>query len=400
MADRLSVLYAAIFVSIISAAVVATDGLALSTNAVVGGDFLAFYTAGEFALSGDALSAYNFTEFDARLREHSGLNVLGMMWQYPPTVFFLTAPLALAPYKISYVLWVLAGWLTFAQTLRYLGLRGATLRILICSPLCVAFLTYGQLNFLTSSLLLLASFEPRQRWLVAGVAAGLLTIKPQLGLLLPFAFLAVGAWRTIAVAALTTVILHAPSLFVYGFEGWSYFISAVGRLNADITTSATLTPPQGMTTLFGQLKMLGLNGVTAINIQYVATACMAVLVALVWRRPFSAVGKSAFLIAAAMLAAPYAYGYEMTALLFAAVYLAKTGSSYKSPYGLFLLIGWVLIATSMILPVPAPLNIHFALSVATIIFVVLALRSETSNKTSVKRDTLLTPLVAPQPSHR
>ena len=312
MADRLSVLYPAIFLGVIAATTIAADGIAMSTSAIVGGDFLAFFTAGQFAVSGDALSAYDFAEFDARLQENTGLTVHGMMWQYPPTVFFLTAPLALAPYKVSYILWVLAGWLAFAQTLRYLGLRGATLRVLIFSPLCVAFITYGQLNFLTASLLLLASFEPRRRWLVAGIAAGLLTIKPQLGILIPFAFLAVGAWRTIAVAALTAVVLHTPSLLVFGLDGWREFLTAVGRLNADITTNALLTPPQGMTTLFGQLKMLGVDGALAINIQYVATACLAVLVTVVWRRSFSAAGKSAFLVAAAMLAAPYAYGYEMT----------------------------------------------------------------------------------------
>jgi len=185
MADRLSVLYAVLFVGIIAVATIAADGIAYSDSAVVGGDFLAFYTAGQFALSGEALSAYDFALFDARLQETSGLELLGMMWQYPPTVFFLTALLALASYKISYFLWLLTGWSTLAFTLRSIGIHGATLRMLLCSPLCVAFVVYGQLNLFTSSLLILAAFDPRRRFLIAGIAAGLLTIKPQLGILRP-----------------------------------------------------------------------------------------------------------------------------------------------------------------------------------------------------------------------
>jgi|GEM_PF-4499067 len=141
MADRLSVLYAVLFVGIIAVATIAADGFAYSDSTVVGGDFLAFYTAGQFALSGEALSAYDFALFDARLQETSGLELLGMMWQYPPTVFFLTASLALASYKISYFLWLLTGWSTLAFALRSSAYT-APRCVCFCARLSVSPLSY------------------------------------------------------------------------------------------------------------------------------------------------------------------------------------------------------------------------------------------------------------------
>ena len=52
-ADRASVVYAASFFLTIIATTFLTDGVAIGARGVVGGDFLAFYTAGEFALRGD-----------------------------------------------------------------------------------------------------------------------------------------------------------------------------------------------------------------------------------------------------------------------------------------------------------------------------------------------------------
>ena len=374
-ADRASIAYATVFVITIIISAFATGGLTVGARGIVGGDFLAFYTAGDFALKGDAAAAYDFAAFDAALKSRAPLEQVGMMWQYPPAMFFLVAPFALLPYKLAYLLWIFAGWSVLGWSLRNIGFRGETLRILLCSSLCVSVFSYGQISTLTAGLLFLAAYNPKARWLVAGIAAGLLTLKPQLGLLLPFAFLALGAWRTIGVACATTALIHAPTLLIFGTESWSAFMDAAFRFKAEISGAAVLTPPRGMTTMFGQLKLMGFSGETAMAAQAAASTALAALTVLVYRKSVDPLAKAAFLSAAAILAAPYAYGYEMTALLLAGVYLARMAETPLSPLGGALIAAWVFIAARPLFEELAMLNTAFALSAGAFVMVTTALFS-------------------------
>src|SRR5207253_7794896 len=59
---------------------------------------------------------------------------------------------------------------------------------------------------------------------LAGILFGLLTYKPHLGLVLPFALLALGAWRAIFAGTVTAIVLVGTSVAVFGLEPWrSYF---------------------------------------------------------------------------------------------------------------------------------------------------------------------------------
>lgn len=349
LADKVTIAYAAAFCIAALVIIFSTDGIVLSERGVIGGDFLVFYTAGEAARAGQALAAYDFDAFDAMMKARAPLPFIGFMWQYPPTAFFLVIPFSLLPYKAAYILWCAAGWAVMAHALRMLEFRGPSLRLAALSPFCLNVLDNGQMSLATSGLLFLAAYDPKRRWLAAGIAAGLLTIKPQLGLLLPVAFVACGAWRAIAVAAATAVLLHAPSLAVYGVEGWRAAMDAVLRLNADVTGAAQIAPPIGMTTLFAQLRVLRIDSEVASVVQYAFSFLIACAVFFVWRRPGDPLGKAALVGAGALLAAPYAYSYEMAALVLAGAYLVRAAPRAMSaemllPAGASL---WLMIGPSM-----------------------------------------------------
>ncbi len=371
-ADRASVTYAAAFLLTIVATTFLTDGVAIGARGVVGGDFLAFYTAGTFALGGEATTAYDFAAFDAALKRQAPLESVGMMWQYPPAMFFIAAPFALLPYKAAFLAWTLAGWSVLGWSLRRIGFRGEALRILLFSSLTVSILSYGQISAATAGLLFLAAYDPKRRWLVAGIAAGLLTIKPQLGLLLPFAFLAVGAWRAIAVACATAALLHALSFLMVGVDGWAAFLDAALRFKDEIAGAATLTPARGMTTVFGQLKLMGFSGEAAMGGQFVATAILAAMTVIVWRKPIDPLAKAAFVGAGAIVAAPYAYGYEMTALLLAGAYLARIAHTPRSALGATLIALWMIVAARSLVGELAMINTAFLISISALASVTVA----------------------------
>lgn len=365
-ADRASMVYAASFFLTIAATTFMTNGLAIGARGVVGGDFLAFYTAGEFTLRGEAAAAYDFASFDAALKARAPLEVVGMMWQYPPAMFFIAAPFALLPYKAAFIAWTLAGWSVLGWALRHIGFRGETLRILLFSSLTVSVLGHGQISAMIAGLLFLAAYDPKKRWLVAGIAAGLLTIKPQLGLLLPFAFLAVGAWRTIAVACITAALLHAASFLAVGADGWSAFFDAALRFKNEFAGAAALTPPRGMTTVFGQLKLMGFSGAAAMQAQIAAFALLAAITVFVWRKAIDPLAKAAFIGAAAIVAAPYAYGYEMTALALAGLFLAKRAQTPRSALGAGLIGLWLIIAARPLIGEFAMVNTAFMISLGVL----------------------------------
>ncbi|WP_375204472.1 glycosyltransferase family 87 protein [Hyphococcus sp.] len=373
MAVRLTLVYAALFCGTLIVGAVITPGLVVSETGVIGGDFLAFYTAGDFALNGNALAAYDFAAFDASLKERAPLEALGMMWQYPPTMFFIAAPFALLPYKASYLLWCAMGWGALLWSLRALQFRGHAFWLMGFSVLCVNVVDNGQISLVTAALLFLSVYDPKRRWLVAGAAAGLLTIKPQLGLLLPLAFMAAGAWRTIAVAAATAMLFHMPSVLVFGFEGWGEFLEAAARLNADVVGPGLHTPPQGMTTLFGQLRALGAPAAPAVAAQYGLAVAIMIVVGLVWRRSEDALGKAALLCAGAVLASPYAYAYEMAVLILPAAYLARQAADYRAPEALWVMGGAILMMVAAALPPPPGLQIAFVISAAAFVMTLLTM---------------------------
>lgn len=373
LADILAVTFTAVFIAVLVIRAVQLDGVLVSEKGVVGGDFLAFYTAGEFTAAGDALGAYDQNKFDAALKARAPAEQIGMMWQYPPTAFFLTAALTVVPYKVSYFLWMALSWAGLAAALHSIGVRGRNLRLLALSPFCLLVVMLGQISLLTAALLALAAYNPKSRWIVAGLAAGLLTIKPQLGLLLPIAYVAIGAWRTIAVAAVTALILHTPSLLVFGLEGWREFLMAVQRLNTDVVGSGLNTPPGNMTTLFSQLRLVGVPSSIAAPVQYFAAILIAVATWRVWRidhkNEDAALAKCAVLCAGAILASPYAYIYEMAALLPAGFYLARRAEDWTTPLGICLIAAWAAMANQHLIP-DAPLQLPFLISGAAFILCV------------------------------
>lgn len=56
--------------------------------------------------------------------------------------------------------------------------------------------------------------------LLAGILFGLLTFKPQLGVLLPLALLAGRQWRAFIAAAATAAVLFAASVILFGANVW------------------------------------------------------------------------------------------------------------------------------------------------------------------------------------
>lgn len=393
--QRLAILYGLLFLATTIIVSIITPGLVYGSGGVIGADFLAFYTAGDMTLQGRAVDAYDFAAFDAALQSRVENDHLGMMWQYPPLMFFVAGLLALMPYKISFWVWMTATSAAFAWALNRIvrtvqpdwADRRVTLLLILASPISVSIMTNGQISLLTAALLMLAVFRPRRDWWVAGLAAGLLTVKPQLGLLIPLAYLVAGAWRAFAVAAVTGLALHLLSVLVFGPESLSAFLAAVARLQADVAGSGVHTPPVSMTTVFGQLRLWDIPAGVALPVHYVAAVLViAVVVSLWWRRHAEAdqaVYLAALLSSGAILVTPYAYAYEMTALAIAAIWMAFQPGRYRQLSTVILAGFWLALALRRFLPPDFVIQIPFLTAIS--VFLLLAHAGFSSSKTAASK---------------
>lgn len=297
-------------------AVATADGLTLQAGPPVGGDYVAFWGAARAVLDGLAGDIYQMANFEAYLMEVGPeRDRYGLSWQYPPTYYFFIMPLAALPFLAGHVIWsggTMALFLTAhakALRLNWLGIG-----LLFALPVTFNAVITGQNGFLTATLLVVAAVYADKRPILAGIAAGLLTFKPQLGILLPFAYIAAGCWRAFFVAAATALLMAGTSVIAFGPETWQAFMASVISVGDGVQKA--IYPIQKMPTVFAALSKSGVPSQIAMAIQVITALGAITLVSLVWRQVTFRDLRAATLCAAAFLCTPYAYYYEMTLLVY------------------------------------------------------------------------------------
>lgn len=147
------------------------------------------------------------------------------------------------PYLTAFAVWIAATLaLYLAAVYAVLPRRAAALAAITPLPVLLNVLL-GHNGFLTAGLvgLALASIERRRPWM-AGIFLGLLTYKPQFGILFPVALLASREWRAFCSAAATGVIFALAAALAFGFEAWPTPTTPGSRWTAKSTACWRLLP--------------------------------------------------------------------------------------------------------------------------------------------------------------
>ena len=237
-------------------------------------------------------------------------------WLYPPIFNFYITPLAWLPYLLALAAWILL------TAVPYLAAIGSILPWRIAAPLALAAppafynLMYGQTGFLSAGLIALGLCHLRHQPILAGMLIGLAAFKPHLGLLVPFALLAGGYWKTFASAALTVAASVAASLAVHGPEPWIAVAGDAQRILDGFASTYNFRP---MTTVLATLAMAGVPLHAAWMAQGLSTLVAAGLVTACWAagrsRPDLLGLQAAILCYATPLAIPMAYLYDLCLLV-------------------------------------------------------------------------------------
>ncbi|MGF1543335.1 MAG: glycosyltransferase family 87 protein [Parvularculaceae bacterium] len=304
-------------------AILQSKDLILPQGPVIGGDFVVFWQAAQTPIA-EIPEIYDFAEISRRLeRSFPAYGEFSLGWHYPPTVFFLFAPFAGQPYLASYAAWCVFLLLFLLVVLRGLGADRRALFFVAASPAVFQAVITGQTGFFVAGLFALAAFAPNRRPLIAGLAAGVLTLKPQLGILLPIAFLAAGAWRAIFVAGATAIAIVVSAWFVFGVEAYAAFFDELSRHGGRLSTPGF--PFHKLTSAYGGLVNAGVPYAVAGAVQTLTTLGVAVFVFFAWRRTDDPELRLAAAAGGVLLATPYGFYYDLPMLIAPMLIVAKRG---------------------------------------------------------------------------
>ena len=145
-------------------------------------------------------------------------------WHYPPPFLFVASLLAQFPYAVAFIGWV-------SVKLRALSRHDARDRRPAASACCSrsrfrwcsTIRLVGQNGFLTASLIGGTLYLMPARPILAGICLGLLSYKPQYGLLFPLVLIAASQWTVFFTAAVVAVAMAFASWLAFGTESWQAF---------------------------------------------------------------------------------------------------------------------------------------------------------------------------------
>jgi hypothetical protein len=240
----------------------------------------------------------------------------------------LMAPFGLLPYLPAYILWTALGILALCWAApRELKRSQATLALLL-APAGLLTLICGQNAFFAAAIVAGIFRWLDQRPVLAGLLLGLLTVKPQLGLVFPLMLILTARWTVFLSAAATAIALAGATALLFGADVWSAYV-LIGIPLQEYVIADPTEPIKGMMpTAYMNARLIGLSA----NVAYVVQACFAVgsLAAVVWAywRRRDPLPSYAVLVIAGLAATPYLMSYDLAVVSW--IILALIGSGAVS----------------------------------------------------------------------
>jgi len=293
------------------------DGLSIVSHTTPYWDFNNLWTGGRLALEGHVDWLFDTEKYRAEMRGLLGPNLPAQEWSYPPNMLLIGAPLAMFPPIIAYLIWTLGGLLLLHIAIKPFKLPTVLHLIILFSPAVFINILLGQNGTFISALLILGLYHAPKKPVLAGICIGLMTVKPQFGILLPFILIASQNWTAFISASLTALGMAVLTSLLFGFDVWGNFLSHTQPMMRGIMEAQY---PQDYHTnavpvfIFARAMGAGLFGAYAV--QSIVSTLAIIIAAKLWHKSTNIdhIHRVALTCVLVMLATPYAYTYDMIAL--------------------------------------------------------------------------------------
>jgi hypothetical protein len=294
-------------------------------GAALPSDFLSFWSAGHLALEGRASAAYDFVALRAVEAQTVGVPFEGFFsFFYAPIFLLVMAPLAVLPYVWAFSVWGAGTLLLYLAVIRAIVPRPLALALALAWPPAILNFLDGQTGFLTVGLLGGALVFLESRPLAAGILLGLLTFKPQFGILVPIVLILRGHWRVLLSAVVTAALLAAFSVVFFGSETWESFIRSAPLAN-NLVLERGLTGWNKLQSVYAVARWLGVGSTTAWCAHGIIAVATCVVVCWTWLRSEHYELKAAALSAGTFIVTPYVLFYDLAGLAVPIAFLIRHG---------------------------------------------------------------------------
>lgn len=294
-------------------------GITYADGRVFGGDFINLWSAGRLLLEHRADAIYDPAALQAFEEAIAGDGIGLRLWVYAPPSLFLAAPFALLEFYPAFVVWTVLGLGVLWWGARRFGFSPLETLVILVSPATQLCIDNGQTGNLAAGLLLLA-LAPRDRsvW-IAPIAATILTIKPQLGLLLPLYWALERRWRDIAITSILVIGFVGAGWIVFGRAVWEAYLgdtlTMLSTLEKHGTGPFTLMIPS----VFMSVRLLTGNPDLALIVH--AGFALVVAAFVVWRlcKTRDGVQRAGLVLIGTVLITPYIHNYDLNLLVCASL---------------------------------------------------------------------------------
>jgi hypothetical protein len=295
------------------------NGLGLPT------DFVNVWSAGRLALDGHPAQAWDWD-----IQKQVQVAVLGqsyegnLAWHYPPPFLFVASLLAHFPYAVAFIGWAVTSLVPYLAVMRAIVGRPFGLLLGAAFPVVLTNVLVGQNGFLTASLIGGTLYLMPARPVLAGICLGLLSYKPQYGLLFPLVLIAASQWTVFVTAGVVAVAMAFVSWLAFGTESWQAFFHWMPMFSQAFLTEGR-APWGKMQSIFAVVRYFGGTEQLGWVFQWIMSGTVAVVLALMWRSRISYPLKAAALAAGALLITPYLFLYDLMVLAIAVAFLVRIG---------------------------------------------------------------------------
>ena len=238
-------------------------------------DFINVFAAGRMALEGNAALVYDWD-----LHKQVQVAILGrsytghFAWHYPPPFLFVATALACLPYAVAYAAWSAISLVPYLAMMQAIVSRPFGLLLALAFPVVLTNVQIGQNGFLTAALVGGALLFMPTRPVLAGVCLGLLTYKPQYGILFPLILIATAQWRVFASASVVAVLLGGVAWLAFGTASWIGFIHGLPLVEQAFLSEGRADWGK-LQSLFATVRYFGGSERLAWMLQIVFTAAVA-----------------------------------------------------------------------------------------------------------------------------
>jgi arabinofuranan 3-O-arabinosyltransferase len=289
-------------------------------------DFVNVWSAGRLVLDGHPALAYDWD-----IQKQVQVAVLGQSydgnfaWHYPPPFLFVAAVLAHFPYAVAYVGWAAVSLVPYLATIRAIVGRSFGLLLALAFPVVFTNALVGQNGFLTASLIGGTLYLMPTRPVLSGICLGLLSYKPQYGLLFPLVLIAASQWKVFFTAGIVAALMASLSWLAFGTESWQAFFHWMPMFSQAFLTEGR-APWGKMQSIFALVRYFGGTEQLAWVFQWIMSGAVAIVLAVMWHsRSVSYPLKAASLAAGALLITPYLFLYDLMVLAIPVAFLVRIG---------------------------------------------------------------------------